>query len=238
VQQRGVVGGVTGIAKGLAGTFTKPIAGMFDFSREIALSLRDKVSQTQRVNGVIKPIRNVRVTTSMNKALQPWNFYESLALQIFELELTKENHAKSASGNNNQETTTSTSSSASSESSSTSPRLTHHEVFYLGRMWQFRNSNEPATAPLHHVYITSKRVVFFISTETTYQISYQFVFRDIKSCNNRDGRCVVVKKNAGRNEESFTFSCQQDPVKCAQLVFLINKAKSLWYETTHYLQDS
>ena len=112
----------------------------------------------------------------------------------------------------------------------------NHEVFYLGRMWEFRNSNEPNHR--HHVYITSKRVVFFISTETTYQISYQFVFKDIKSCINRDGRCVVVKKNAGRNEESFTFSCQHDPVKCAQLVFLINKAKSLWYETTHYLQDN
>jgi vacuolar protein sorting-associated protein 13D len=44
VQQRGVVGGVTGIAKGLAGTFTKPIAGMFDFSREIALCLTHFIS--------------------------------------------------------------------------------------------------------------------------------------------------------------------------------------------------
>ena len=77
VQQRGLVGGFTGVAKGFAGTFTKPIAGIFDFTREMALSVRDRSSQNQRVNGVIKPIRNVRVTTSMNKALQPWNFYSA-----------------------------------------------------------------------------------------------------------------------------------------------------------------
>ena len=71
VQQRGLVGGFTGVAKGFAGTFTKPIAGIFDFTREMALSVRDRSSQNQRVNGVIKGSRIIQVGKDFFAKLDP-----------------------------------------------------------------------------------------------------------------------------------------------------------------------
>lgn len=303
----GFLGIGTGLAKGLAGTVTKPVAGVLDFAGEMALSVRDKVGSNQKMKRAIKKIRQSRVTTSMSKSLQPYNFYESIALSIFELELENEmrnseedfslsagssqnssNGSHSGRNSNNSLVNSRLGSSASTPTNSphTGPTSSNfqnslnyldfdREVFYLGRVWDFcfvrESGRGTSREQAHNCYITNKKVVFYISKTTDnskassnsrnsnapFKISYEFPFEVIKKCevnlvretssaNSVEIRSatglkitekimIVKKDKLNGMEELIEIFAMNDNSHCSQLVFLINKAISLWYETTHYV---
>merc|ERR1712004_401699 len=83
-QRNGILGAFTGAASGVAGTVTKPVAGIFDFAAELSLSLRDKLNSGKKIGNRVKAVRLTRVTTSMNRALQNVDFIESICSLIFD----------------------------------------------------------------------------------------------------------------------------------------------------------
>ena len=201
----------------------------------------------------------------MSNALPHYDFYESMALHVFEneLQMNQSNSARndsvsSSSISSSQKTSISSNSSNGKEllpkthadflnpNSPHFKNLANREIFYLGRSWLYYFENEPRDK-LHNIYITNKRLVFYIIQEDgNYKTTYVFNFEFVKKCeiidtNNADGACLhLVVKNRDQHgrmslEESHFIRPEGSLMQAKQLAVFVNKAMSIYYETTHYV---
>lgn len=248
----GILGFGTGLFKGVTGTVTKPIAGVLDFAGEMALSVRDTVGHNQKIKKAIKPIRTGRVTTSMSKALQPFNFYESLALIMFERQVEEEKQSSRSSSSSSDLGSPSSSNSNLNLRSRTGLNLRNRdlnpglpdfdpstnglliedkEVFYLCRIWEFRFEGE-ASQNSHNCYITNRRVVFYMIDQNSGKgkISYKFPFERMRKCEESNGKMIIKMRHTNsmdslRSDDVYVVVAN-DSYYCEQMVFLVNKAIS------------
>ena len=220
----GVLGVGTGLAKGVAGTVTKPIAGVLDFAGEMVLSVRDTVAVGEKEKIMhIKPMRLPRVTTSMSRALQVYDFDQSLALKIFE----KEEKIKVNSILNL---------GLGGLQSSSSNRI-EKEIFYLSKTWKFKFSGSTPTSSslqttsssninnqnICNFYLTNQKLVMYkVDYNMKHRILYNIPFDSMIKCESesKQGQIAIFTRNLKLGREECFYLFETEDGYCEKLLFL------------------